>query len=573
MVKFTHKFRSLLVAIFLLGALTILVIRLFFLQVLWHDFFVEKASQQQRLTIPLPPKRGKIVDCQGRDLAISVPVKSFYAVPAQVKDPEKVAKVLAKALNVDRKIILKRFSKEKHFVWIKRKIEPDKASEVIALKLPGIYTLEESRRVYPGGKLLGHVLGFTGLDDQGLEGLELKFDRYLRGKPGWRLTEKDATGREVLTSRRFEVEPQDGLDLILTIDATIQTLAEAQLDKVMEQFNPQSASLVVMNPKSGDILAFVNRPSYDVNQASKTSLDVRRDRALTDFFEPGSTLKPLIVSAALEEGVVKLSDRFYCEKGSFSIGGGHVLHDAHPYGTLAVHEIVSKSSNIGMAKIGCRLGAKNLYNYMSKFGFGRMTGVDLPGEVSGLLHPLSKWSKLSPYMIPMGQEMTVTAMQLVRAYCALANGGVLVKPRLIRKIVDRDGNVILENLTEKQDRVISRETVDQIVEAMKGVVSSQGTGYNARVDGYSVAGKTGTAQKADPAGGYSHSKFVSSFIGFLPADHPEAVILVVVNEPQHFHYGGTVAAPAFQELASALMRYLEVVPDRMLAREEENTNQ
>jgi cell division protein FtsI (penicillin-binding protein 3) len=288
---------------------------------------------------------------------------------------------------------------------------------------------------------------------------------------------------------------------------------------------------------------------------------------VTDFFEPGSTFKPFIASAALEEKTVRLSDRFYCEEGSFSVSGSHVLHDVHPYGSLSVEEIVSKSSNIGMAKIGYRLGSQKLFQYVKKFGFGEKTGIELPGEISGWVHPVNRWSKLTPFMISMGQEVTVTAMQITRAYCALANGGMLLKPSIVKQIIDTDGRVIFEAKTPSQEQtVLSKETVEQITQAMKGVVSIEGTGSNAKVDGYAVAGKTGTAQKASPGGGYSHSKFVSSFIGFLPADHPQTVISVVVNEPQHFHYGGTVAAPAFRELASALMRYLEVSPDRMYAK-------
>ncbi|MBI1870326.1 MAG: penicillin-binding protein 2, partial [Chlamydiae bacterium] len=566
--KLSHKFRTLVVAMILLAGLGGVIVRLFFLQVLWHDFFFEKASRQQRFSLTLPPKRGKILDRKGRDLAISVPIKSFYVVPSEIKDMAKTVTALAKIFSLNQKDIYKKIAKKKNFIWIKRKVDKGEASACLALKLKGVYFIEETKRIYPGGKLLSHVLGFTGLDDKGLEGLELQFNKYLKGKPGWKLSERDATGREVLTPLKFEVRPEDGFNLVLTIDAGIQTLVESQLDQVMEEFDAQSATAVVIEPQSGEILALANRPAYDLNEVSKYPSSVRRNRAITDFFEPGSTLKPVVVSAALQEKLVKLSDRFYCENGVFSIPGGHLLHDVHPYGVLSVEDIVVKSSNIGMAKIGCRLGAHQLYHYLKKFGFGNETGIDLPGEISGWLHPLSQWSKLTPYMVPMGQEITVTAVQLARAYCALANQGVLVRPHLIRQIVDTEGNSILQAKTQGKEQVLSQEAVNQIVQAMKGVVSEDGTGYNAQVEGYSVAGKTGTAQKVVEGGKYSHSKFVSSFVGFLPADHPQAVVLVVVNEPQHFHYGGTVAAPAFKEIAGDLMRYLEVPPDQMLAKKE-----
>lgn len=567
MVKFSHKFKSFLVAVFFLGSLAVLLIRLFFLQVVWHDFFLEKASQQQRYSLTLPSKRGKILDRKGLDLAVNVPVKSFYGVPLQIKEPRKIASKLAQGLSLDEKDLFRKLSGKKGFVWIKRKVSESEAAAVINQKIKGIYVLEESKRVYPGHQLLSHVLGFTNLDDEGLEGLELVYNEYLKGKPGWKFTERDAEGRDVLTSKRYEVDPRDGFNLVLTVDAAIQTLTESELDKVMEKFEPQSASILVMDPKSGEILALANRPAYDLNEASKISADKRRNRIVTDFFEPGSTFKPFVASAALQEGAVKISDQFFCENGSFQVAG-HVIHDVHPNGTLSVSEIIAKSSNIGMGKIGYRLGSGKLFEYVKKFGFGEKTGLELPGEISGWVHPLSKWSKLTPYMVSMGQEVTVTTLQLVRAYCSLANGGVMVKPRLVKKVVDSDGRVIFEPKVEGQDQVISKEIVSQIVQAMEDVVSSEGTGFNAQVEGYSVAGKTGTAQKATPGGGYSHSKFVSSFVGFLPATDPRVVIAVVLNEPKHFHYGGTVAAPSFKELASSLMRYWEITPDRVIAAQE-----
>ncbi len=561
MVKFSHKFKAFLVAMFLMGSLAVLLIRLFFLQVIWHDFFLQKASQQQRFSLTLPPKRGKILDRKGFDLAMNIPVKSFYAVPPEIKDIPKVTAQLAKLLSLDQKELIRKFHQKKNFVWIKRKVEEAQAAPVVSLKIKGVYALEESKRMYPGRRLLSHVLGFTNLDGQGLEGLELSFNEYLKGKPGWKFTERDATGREVLTSRRYEIDPRDGFNLILTIDVAIQTLAESELDRIMEKFEPQSASLLVMDPKTGEILALANRPAYDLNEASKVLPASRRNCVVTDFFEPGSTFKPFIASAALQEKVVQLSDHFFCENGSFRVAG-HVIHDVHPHGSLSVAEIVAKSSNIGMGKIGYRLGQNKIFQYAKKFKFGEKSGIELPGEVTGWVHPVSKWSKLTPYMVSIGQEITVTTLQLVRAYCTLANGGTIVKPRLVKKVVDSQGRVIFEPTTQEKEQVISPEVAKQIAQAMEGVVSSEGTGANAQVEGYSVAGKTGTAQKASQGGGYSHSKFVSSFVGFLPAREPQAVIAVIVNEPQHFHYGGTVATPTFRDLASSLMRYWEVAPDQ-----------
>lgn len=541
-----------------------LVVRLFFLQVLWHDFFLDKATRQHRFSMTLQPKRGKILDRKGRDLATSIPVKSFYAVPGEIRDVPKTAKILAKVFDMKEKDILDRITRKKSFIWLKRRLNESEAEKIISLKVKGVYFLEESKRVYPGHQLLSHVLGFTDLDEKGLEGLELRFDKYLRGKPGWRLAEHDAKGKEILTPLKYEVDPRDGMNLVLTIDAAIQTMAEEELDEIMKRYNPESATMVIMDPQSGDILALANRPAYDLNQAGNIAPDLRRNRAVTDFFEPGSTFKPFVASAALEEGVVKLTDKFYCEQGAFKVAR-HILHDAHSYGTLSVKEIISKSSNIGMAKVGLRLGAQRLYNYVRRFGFGDATGIELPGEVGGWVHPVPRWSKLTPYMMSMGQELTVTAMQMTRAYCILANGGKVIKPRIVSKIEDAEGRVIYEAKNSVHDQILSEQTVKNITDAMEEVVSTEGTGLNAKVEGYAVAGKTGTAQKINPGGGYSHSKFVSSFIGFLPADRPEAVISVIVNEPKFFHYGGTVAAPSFKQIARSLMRYMEVPPENMYA--------
>lgn len=564
MIRFSHKFRSFLIAVILIGGLASLLVRLFCLQVVWHEFFSEKAARQQRLSMIFQPRRGKILDCKNRDLAMSIPVKSFYAVPGEIESVPDTARKLARTLHVEERDLREKLVRRKSFVWIKRKVGEEEASDVVRMNLRGVYFLEESKRFYPGGLLLSHVLGFTDLDERGLEGLERQFDHYLRGKPGFRLTERDATGREILTARRHNVEPMDGMNLILTIDAAVQALAEAQLDEVVKKFQPASATIIVMNPFTGEILALANRPAFDPNRAGAYLPEVRRNRAVTDFFEPGSTFKPFIASAALEEKRVTLEDRFYCEQGAFKVSG-HTLHDVHAYGTLSVQDIITKSSNIGMAKIGYRLGPEKLYAYMKRFGFGNISGIELPGEVTGWVHPVRRWSKLTPYMVSMGQELTATALQMTRAYCALANGGHLVHPHLVRQVEDPSGRVIYQAKTDPSQRILSQKTAQMIIEAMKGVVSSEGTGGNAQVEGYSVAGKTGTAQKVNPGGGYSHSKFVSSFIGFIPADTPRTVISVVVNEPQRYHYGGTVAAPAFKQLAGDLMRYLEVKPDRMVA--------
>ncbi len=444
-------------------------------------------------------------------------------------------------------------------------LSEDEAKVLRDLDLDGVYLKEESKRSYPGGNLMSHVLGFSDIDGKGLEGIEKQWDSWLCGKAGMRLSERDAQGREIMALRTEDTQSKDGLNVVLTLDAAIQTVVEEELEKVVYQYKAESASAIVMNPKTGEVLAMANFPTFDPNEAGKAQASARRNLCITDSYEPGSTFKPLVLAAVVNENLVKISDVFNCEKGSYRIGR-HVLHDVHPYEMLTVQQIIERSSNIGMAKVAQKMSPIMLHGYLDSLGFGKKTGVALPGEAIGILKHPKYWSKLTPFMIPMGQEIAVTSIQLITAYCTLANGGELIRPVIVHKIVDQDFNLVQKFIPESAGQVYDSEIAKQIVDVLKGVVSERGTAQSAQIDGYTVAGKTGTAQKMDPKGGYSHSDYMSSFIGFLPADNPEVAILVVVNAPKPVHYGGVVAAPVFKEVGLALMRYLEVPPNVLFSK-------
>lgn len=501
----------------------------------------------------LNPRRGTIYDRKGNRLALSLKVNSVYAIPSEIKDKLKVAQVLSPLLNLDKKRLIEKFS-HNSFVWVKRKINSSEEKAIKKAALKGIYFLSEEKRFYPQGKLGAHILGFCDIDNKGLEGLELFYNDYLKGWGGWRLGQKDARNYEIASFKQKSIRVIHGYDLILTIDIVIQYIVEKELKKVIEKYKPLSATVIVLNPQNGEILALANYPNYNPNSFSSFSASFRRNRAVVDFFEPGSVFKIITASAALEEKIAEPKDVFYCEKGKYRFKG-HVLHDYRPYGKLTFSEIIEKSSNIGISKIAQRLGKERLYKYILKFKFGSLTGVDLPGETKGLIRPLKKWREIAMINIPMGQGIAVSSLQLARAISVIANGGMLVQPHLIKEIKDSKGKKI-KTFSFSRQRIIGEETASKMREILQKVVE-KGTGKNARIKGYKVAGKTGTAQKPSLKGGYEKDKFVSSFIGFLPADMPSLCIVVVVDSPQGKHFSSIVAAPLFQKIGKQVMEYLK----------------
>lgn len=545
--------RQIAVFVFFLFALSILIIRLFYLQVIQHDFYYKLANEQHTVSAEIQPKRGAIFDRRMRVLAVNLNSDSVFANPRAVRNKKLVAKKLAPLLVLNENVIMQKLSRDKGFIWLKRKIGNQESRQIRALKIEGIGTVRESKRFYPNRSSACHAIGTADIDNNGLEGLELYYNKYLKGESGWLISTRDAK-QKVLESYQYEfIPPKNGLNLVLTIDEVIQNIAERELGKMYQKYNAKGASIIVMDPRSGDILALANFPNYDLNDPSKRGPDAIRNRAINDFFEPGSVFKIVAASAVLEEGVVKLDDKFDCENGEWKIGK-RSLHDHTPHGIMTFKEIIEKSSNIGTVKAASRLGAARMYKYIRAFGIYDKTGVDLPGEVVGMNRPVSKWSGVSMYAIPMGQEVTTTAIQLACAISAIANNGFLVKPRVVRDVVDDDGKVVREAPARVFKKVMSPATAVNMRSVLMGAVNS-GTGKKAKPEDYAVGGKTGTAQKVE-GGVYSHNRFIASFIGFAPVDRPILSVVVCVDEPRPVYYGGDVAAPVFKNVVDESMKYL-----------------
>lgn len=512
------------------------------------------AHRQHYLTIDVPALRGPITDRNGKEFVTNLKIPSIYAVPRALKDEERadLSRAVAKILGLDRKWVMERLSRDKSFVWLKRRVTFEESEKIRKLDCPELGILEEYKRFYPQGTMLAQVLGFSTVDNQGVEGLERSMDEDLRGKPGKRVTQRDAKGREI---KAFEIKSQpvvDGNRVVLTIDQHLQYLTEKALERAFKQWKAKGAWAIVMDPKTGEILAMANQPGFDPNHYANVGADAKRNRAITDMYEPGSVFKIVAASGALNEGVVTPGTTFFCENGKWNYGF-KVLRDVHPYGVLPMTEVIVKSSNIGTVKIALKMGSQKFQNYVKGFGFGTWTGIDLAGEASGFTRPPSQWSKTSPYNIPMGQEVMVTAIQMVTAVSVVANGGYLVKPYIISRVQDPAGVTLKEKKPLIKRRVIKPETAATMREILTQVVE-RGTGTKAKIPDVLVGGKTGTGQKILPNGkGYSHDAFMSSFIGFAPADNPRYAMAVVLDEARPLYYGGTVAAPVFKEVMEAAL--------------------
>ncbi|MFH1460450.1 MAG: penicillin-binding transpeptidase domain-containing protein [Candidatus Omnitrophota bacterium] len=554
MYKKAQKIRLSIVFFFFLLILLIILVRLLNIQVLNNQHYLELADSQHHLTLTLYPQRGLIYDRNLKVLALSLKVFSVYAEPRLIDNKLEVAQKLADLLDLDYDKTLTQLQKDKSFVWIKRRIEQNQAQAVNDLKLYGVGLLKENKRYYPNNELAAHVLGFTGIDDSGLEGLELEYDSYLKGESGYRSLLRDAKQR-MLPAFEYEYVPaMDGYNLVLTIDQIIQHIVEEELNKAFDKNQAKGASVLVMNPENGEIFALANRPGYDLNLFETATSDQRRNRAVCDYFEPGSTFKIITATAALSEKAVELDEVFFCENGTYQISR-HTLHDHRPHGDLTFVEVIEKSSNIGTVKVAQKLGAEVLYKYIKNFEFAEKTSIDLSGETAGFLRPVAGWSKLSIAAIPIGHEIGVSVLQMAKAMAVIANGGYLVKPHLVNKIIDNNQQIIKEFDYSQKKSIISPDIAKKMQEILKGVVE-RGTAKKAKIDGYTAAGKTGTAQKLNPQGGYSHDLFIASFIGFAPVKNPKVVIAVVFDEPKPVYYGGVVCAPIFKNIAEKVLRYM-----------------
>lgn len=555
-VRLAFSFLSLLVLLLLL------IGRLWYLQIFKGPEFRRKATRQHERTIKLEARRGKIYDCQGRELALSMEVDSIFASPEEIKEKQEVARKVSSALGLDFREVKRKLQKKNSFVWLKRKVDPGEAGSLKKLKLPGIYSLKESRRFYPKKEIASHVLGFVGMDNQGLEGIERLYDQEIRGVPGWGVIEKDALGRQIFSRTREEEfsPPLDGNSLVLTIDEVIQYYAERELEKAFRRHKAKGGMVIIMDPRTGEVLALANRPTYDPNRFQESRPSFWRNRAITDSFEPGSTFKIVAAAGALEERLVRENDLFYCENGAWRVGS-QTIHDVHEHGWLSFSRIIEESSNIGMIKVGLRIGPRKLHRYVRAFGFGEKTGITLPGEVRGLVRNSKRWTEASMRAIPYGQEVAVTALQLTSAFSALANQGILMKPQIVKSIKNPEGETVREFKPLPVRRVVSISTAKKLTAILRKTVE-RGTGQEAQVGGCRIAGKTGTAQKIEPQQRrYSQDKFVSSFVGYFPAEAPRIVMLVVIDEPEKIHYGSIVAAPVFKSIAREILRYLEIVPE------------
>jgi penicillin-binding protein 2 len=534
--------------------------RLVYLQVIKHEDWQAQAERQQQRTIRITPLRGTIFDRAGRELAKSVEAQSVFAVPVEIADVETVAAQLAQALGLELDPLRQKLSDRREFVWIKRKVTSGEATAVKALGLPGVHFVTENKRYYPNNELAAHVLGYSGVDEVGLDGVEMLYDKYIRGTEAYVLVHKDARGRSYERTQKPLVK---GQDITLTIDSTIQFQTERELNAAVRQRGARSGTAIVMDTSTGEILALANAPTFNPNLFSTFPESQRKNRAIRDMYEPGSVFKVVTYAAALEEKLVRPNETIDCMGGAISLAG-HTIRDHKSFGRLTATEALEHSSNIGAIQIGMRVGAERFAEYIKKFGLGQRTGVDLPGEARGLVRTTDRWSQVSVGSISIGQEVGVTAMQMLSAVATVANDGVWVQPHMVRTIHSRAGDVLLESKVEKR-RVVSSQTARVLAEMLRGVVL-HGTARLAQLNGYSAAGKTGTAQQFDPKlRRYSPTRYVASFAGFAPVKNPRIAVIVALDEPRGEHLGGEVAAPVFKKIAEAALHSLSVAPDEVEA--------
>ncbi|HEY2963028.1 MAG TPA: penicillin-binding transpeptidase domain-containing protein [Pyrinomonadaceae bacterium] len=554
--------RALFVAAFIGFWMLVVCARLVYLQFSQYDNLANRARQQQQNSIDTAPQRGELLDRQGSQLARSVQTVSLFLDPdgLDVGQLDCTAQQLSQSLGMKYKDLLAQFHEaqeaKRRFVWIARRLDADQANKIVELNLPGLQSVLEPKRYYPNGSLAAHVLGYVGLDGDGLGGLEGSYNAKISGEPGRLFVENDATGKPY---ESYEIASKPGQTVVLTIDQSIQYQAEQALSAAVKNSRAKSGSVIVLDPRTGEILALANAPTFDPNQVAASSAEARSNWALQNIYEPGSTFKVVAFSAALEKKLARVDEHIDCQMGAITVAG-RVIHDHHPFGSLTLAEALAKSSNVAAIKLGLRVGDETMYDYITRFGFGSKTGIELPGETGGLVRSVKRWQPSSIGSIAIGQEVGVTPVQMVAAFGALANDGLRIAPHIIREVRNEAGAVVYQPQPE-QRRVISAETAITLRGMLEGV-TLRGTAKKAQLDGYSAAGKTGTAQKIDPkTRAYSKTKFVGSFVGFAPVSNPQVVIIVVIDEPSGAYHGGDVAAPIFREVAEQILPILGVMPD------------
>ncbi|MBL0732482.1 MAG: penicillin-binding protein 2 [Desulfosarcina sp.] len=554
------RLRTLLVGFILSLCFVVIGGRAVYLQVFCENWLSQKAADQYERPLRSFGKRGTIYDANHKEMAVSASVSSIAAYPGQIDNIETAAVKLSKILRIGKTSLRKKFSSNKKFIWIKRQVTPGEEQKVKELKLKGIDFIPEQNRFYPGKTLAAQLLGFSGIDGHGLEGIEFYYDKYLKGSDDRFTVFRDALGYAF--SGEKITGDYNGKNLILTIDRKIQYITEKALEEAVNEFKAGSGIAIVMVPQTGAILSLAHFPFFNPNAFNKFDREKWRNRAITDSFEPGSTMKIFSVAAAIESGKCTPRSIFFCENGAYGIGR-NIIHDTHPHGWLSLQHIIKYSSNIGAVKVGEMIGPEVLYNSLCQFGFRENTGIDCPGETSGSLSDYKRWAKIDAGAISFGQGISASAIQLISAASAIANNGILMKPYLVQAVTDYNGRLIKSVKPTAKRRVVSPETAQAVIKMLKSVVSEKGTGINAAIDGYSVCGKTGTAQKIDDTGKYAKGKYTASFIGFIPAEKPKAVILVIIDEPHDNHYGGIVAAPVFRKIALKTLDYMNMSQGRV----------
>jgi len=552
------RLRILLVGVAFAAGFAVIAGKALQLQVYQGSWLSQKASDQVEDSLKAVGKRGAILDRRGREMAVSIDVTSIAIRPALVKDVESVARDLASVFKRPLPEVRKKLTSGKPFVWVKRQATPKEVEAVRQLRVPGIEFVAEASRFYPNRTLAAQVIGFTGMDGRGLEGVEFFYDSHLRGTDTSVKVLRDALGNG------FQSEPAadtdgSGKNLILTLDQNVQFITETALNEALESTRARSGMAVVMEPKTGAILSMAVAPTFNPNAYDDFKKPVWRNRAITDPFEPGSTLKIFVAAAALEFTSLSPQTTFNCENGSYRIGK-YTVHDVHRYGVLSLQDIIKFSSNIGAAKIGEKVGPEKLHQMLRLFGFGQKTGIDSPSETTGLLMLPKKWANIDTAAISFGHGISVSAVQLITAVSAIANDGVLMKPRIVQAATDKQGQVLQQFPPEEVRRTISRRTAQTLKGILQTVILPGGTGTQASLEGYTAAGKTGTARKVDDSGQYANDRHVASFIGFAPVENPQIAVLVVIDEPKGQIYGGAVAAPVFKKIAQSTLNYLNVPP-------------
>ncbi len=567
--KWNSRSRCTVVCVVFVGLFSIFSFRLVHLQMVMHEIYSDEAAATHGTRYEIPADRGEIFDANGEVLAHSHKVDTVVLNAIWITNREKIVPVLSNALDLPAAEVMEKLSSERPYIVLKRGVAKA-TSETLRQQLKALHLLHgvtfepEATRIYPNNSMLCHVIGFTDFGQKGIQGVEGSMEQYLHGQNGFRTTERDAASRELVLYRGAERAPRHGYNVHLTVDLALQSIVEEELDDAIREYHPEKATIILMRPETGEILAMASRPNYDLNDRATTKEECKKNRAISDVMEPGSTFKIVTAAAAINEKKVSSDSMIFCENGLWNYGG-RPLHDHHGYGALSVQDILVKSSNIGAAKLALSIGDQKFYEYIRRFGFGEQTGVELPGESPGQLRAPTSWAKIDITRISMGHSVGVTPLQMCTAMAVIANGGKLVTPRIVKSVTSAEGETVSTFKPTVLRQVITPETAQQIGDALRGVVSDRGTARDVVVPGFTIAGKTGTAQKVrEGGGGYESGKYVVSFSGYMPAENPAFVALVTLDDAKtktpEQNYGGTVAAPIFAKIAARAARHLDLVP-------------